>query len=130
MDKTITTKAILRSARNTIADKAHWCQGNYALNHNGEIGLAESGTACSFCAVGALQHACKGRRGTLKTLIRILGTCARDQYLVNQSSTKPIPHENASLEAYIIYVNDEMGHDATLALYDMALYQGSEKTLR
>jgi hypothetical protein len=45
---------ILRSAAELLEPDGRWCQGDLALNKNGNLADARSAAACQWCMAGAL----------------------------------------------------------------------------
>ena len=99
----IKLRDILIVARSLIADKAQWCQGVMACDADcGEVD-SKSSRAVRWCAVGALEHV-TGRSFDSLLVKRVLIQAAFRLY---RSSP--------------VRVNDCMGHDAVLAVYDAAI---------
>lgn len=56
-NKPETVKSILQSARELIADPAHWTQSAFARDVNGNDCVSNDPEAVCFCALGALNKA-------------------------------------------------------------------------
>jgi hypothetical protein len=110
-----TYRDTLIQARALIADPARWTQHALARDAEGDShppthphsifanweGLQGTDSrACSWCAIGAIQHV---KPSALKAL-KLLNAAAKTLY-----------------EANIAHVNDELGHDAVLTVYDHAI---------
>lgn len=86
----------LREAKALISDPKRWCQGSYGKTADGEITLAKDPKAVAWCAVGA----CK-KVGAMSSIL-----LAAADVLCEESD---------------IYVNDTLGHEATLEMFDLAI---------
>ncbi|MCA1841750.1 MAG: hypothetical protein LC792_00910 [Actinobacteria bacterium] len=90
-----TPAAALRAARALIADPAHWCQHEWALNENGEPVDPESRLAVRWCAWSAV--------------IRVKFYAGHLWLAWAASPSSPSA------------VNDYDGHAAVLEMYDRAI---------
>ena len=104
----------LQSARDKIADPAHWTKRTFASDEFGKPCNEFSSHSVRWCALGSLRVACgeysvKNYR-LLDALRTKLNTIAIDHFTSNG----------------IIAVNDDLGHAAVLELYDIAIRR--EKT--
>jgi hypothetical protein len=100
------TSEILRQARARIADPSKWCQGDYAVDANGEGTFYEGHTACRWCAKGSLYlEMCKldlmGKQRSPCSLLE-----AVSQHLYGK---------------YVTTINDDIGHETVMQLYDAAI---------
>lgn len=95
---------LLQAARDLIADKSRWCQGRYASDNitNKTVSPTDP-TATHWCARGAV------RRVTTKYANKCL------EYLARAAAT------NTGNTHTTIEVNDQLGHAATLAMFDTAI---------
>lgn len=92
-----TNLEILTKAKDLITDKSHWIQREYVSKVDG--------VPTAWCAVGALRN--------------ITGN-----YLDHSIGSPLYILENASVELYnmnVVGVNDELGHEETLQVYDLAI---------
>lgn len=90
----------LREARELISDKSHWTQGANAKTEDGKEVPFHSSLAFKFCVAGACEK------------VKAVGWA--------------FPLENAAEYLYPDYlgprtVNDQLGHEAALALLDYAI---------
>lgn len=97
----MTTVEILTKAKELIADKSRWCQGKYWRNADG-VGTCYEREAASFCADGAVMFV--GGDGDVRGAIRLLEAASHECYAYGE-----------------VYVNDELGHEAVLSVYDRAI---------
>ncbi|MEM7223746.1 MAG: hypothetical protein AAF495_12245 [Pseudomonadota bacterium] len=94
---------ILVQARNLISDKTRWCRCALAQDE-AERGVNPSdATARKWCAVGALEH-CSPTVGLYKAAYDLLLKAAGSLY-----------HRRLD------FVNDELGHEAVLEVYNRAI---------
>lgn len=101
----MTNLEILIEARALIADKSHWTHEVFANTSNGIPVLPNSHRATKWCAIGALR--------------KIVGN-----YLDHSIGSPLYILENASVELYnmnVVGVNDDLGHEETLQVYDLAI---------
>lgn len=89
---------MLAEARALILDPAAWCQGEYALDKDGETCLISQGVR--FCAIGALVRAGCGFSDEKERLNKI----AVKMYGMS-----------------LMGVNDSLGHEAVISVFDAAL---------
>ena len=91
-DELIRAKAVIEDPRN-------WTRGAFAVNEKGEGCSAVGDTACSFCALGAM--------------LRVNASRNAMKHLVRTSETLP--------GGYVTIINDDMGHEAVMKLFDVAI---------
>lgn len=109
----MTTLEILKVARELISDRSHWTQGEYARDAKELPVNPNDESATCFCAVGAIAAVqnkrvwLDGKRSAVDALG--IGAKAIDQHIT------------------IVEVNDRMGHDATLKMFDIAIQKVQEK---
>jgi hypothetical protein len=94
----------LIAARALIADPKNWGQGDYAMTREGVSVSPISKDAACFCSYGAVAHAAgqefpEAERTALRSAARRLYGNAKGP----------------------ITVNDNLGHEATLAMFDDAI---------
>lgn len=107
----MTTREILIAARALIADPARWCRGAFGQDDEDCILSIEEllgRGACKWCALGAVYHVAGYR---IEVGVAELNLASR--YLFNK--------KDATL------VNDELGHDAVLRVYDFVI-RGMEES--
>lgn len=102
-----TVKQVLTEARELISDKSRWTQQASARDGGGNWVAENSARACQWCAQGAVY--CVG--GTGPAMVSTLETAFR---LLAQAS--PVGSGNR-----VVRTNDELGHEATLAMFDRAI---------
>jgi hypothetical protein len=99
---------IVERARHLIADEAHWCRGELALDANGVGVCPMSDGAVKRCGLGALimgaYQIAADRREAVDLAIK---------------ATRPL-HGSATF----MQVNDTRGHAAVLALFDEVIAAG------
>lgn len=101
----LTIKEVLIQARKKIEDPKNWCQVYAALNRAGIPVAPEEPTACHFCAYGAISSVAGLKNIKLKReTVSILRNAAQSVFKVG-----------------IITVNDGMGHEAILKVFDKAI---------
>lgn len=98
---------VLKAARLKIADREHWCRGDYAQNAAGIATDPNYRDADRFCALGACRWAggVRARYYHNDDVDRAIG------FLGNE-----VPEGTS-----VATVNDVMGHAAVLALFDRAI---------
>lgn len=97
----------LVAARAVIEDPANWTRGTLARTKNGVPTLATDPNACCFCAYGAVAKVLGQQDGNLykdtMNALNISGQrCFRTDYVAS-------------------IVNDTLGHEAVLKVYDDAI---------
>jgi len=106
--------AILKSARDIIAQEENWCQGFYCRKANGDyISLCLWKSANQFCPYGALYVA-STEDGTRKMNTEIVEKAAR--FL-----TEHIPRPRKTTFHSLTEYNDEHTHDEMLTVFDLAI---------
>lgn len=101
----LTVKEVLIQARKKIEDPKNWCQVYAALNQAGNPVEPDELTACHFCAYGAIGSVAGLKNLKLKQETeKILGNAAQSLFKVG-----------------VITVNDSMGHEAILKVFDKAI---------
>lgn len=101
------TVEVLKAARALIADEAHWAQGFYAVNADGNVTDPFCEDACKFCSVGAVAN-----------VLGIYGSEAEDHDIIRQ-----LNHAAGyfSDSADIVGFNDNYTHDEVLTVFDRAI---------
>jgi hypothetical protein len=98
----ITVREVLCKARKLISDKKHWCRGAW---HQKRAGVDQ------YCALGALHEIGKGSDGNTNAIVnKTLGAASRELYSTD-----------------IVNVNDDLGHEATLKMFDRAIEMACDK---
>lgn len=100
--------AVLRQARELIANPANWCQGETARDAEGWSAHPEDGRARRWDAIGAVERV--AGRGS-----KVCGDALNLLYDV-------VPG-GVSTERGVASVNDDDGHAAVLDLFDSAIAQ-------
>jgi hypothetical protein len=96
---------VLERARALIADKRHWCTGQFALDAHGYAVDPTGQTAVRRCAVGALIAAAHE-----------ITTNSALAHELAATSTRPVVGATA-----LTHINDAEGHSAVLDLIDQAI---------
>ena len=110
MERKVTVKSLLTRARLLISDKSRWTPGAQAKDAQGnEVKFSEP-SACRFDARGAvlkMAHVIPGAdaAGAIRLLEDVANSMAEDR-------KDPLG-----------YVNDTLGHDSVLQVYDLAIQQ-------
>lgn len=101
---------LLKRARAKIEDKENWCQRAYARNKSGFCVAPWQSNACTFCAYGAI-YSFREFNYDVRALAEDRLVCA-------------VPPGEVSPAT----VNDVLGHQAVLDMYDkaIALLQGAD----
>lgn len=105
------TVEALRIAKTRIADPDHWCQRSFARDASGEDVGWYSQYAVKWCAEGALRATV----GDAHEVSDLLTAAAREVLGKAVSDIAPVPT-----------VNDQLGHDAVMEMYDRAI-EAAEK---
>lgn len=92
-------------ARNLIADPERWCVGNLAETANGRGCEIESPAAQKFCALGAIIRVADDR------------DYSSSYDFLCKASVELYPQ----CDGYISAVNNDLGHEATLRMYERAI---------
>lgn len=99
----------LQEARELIAKEENWCKGKFAVDKHGYSVAVNAPTACKWCAAGAIERSAGGGQphntGRHETAHRQLSEAAI--YLFNEPA--------------ISIVNDQLGHEETLLMFDVAI---------
>lgn len=99
----------LQEARELIAKEENWCRGRFAVDKNNYSVAVTAPTACKWCAAGALERSVGGWQshsvGRYETARRQLSEAAI--YLFNEPA--------------VSIVNDQLGHEETLLMFDVAI---------
>jgi hypothetical protein len=95
---------MLKKAKALIADKSKWTQKVMGRNAAGEE--CEVNVACQFCALGALLAVCGGRNMEYSIQKEKLYTASMKLWFASP-----------------INVNDEMGWEKVMEMYDEALLE-------
>lgn len=93
-------KERLIAARELISDPAKWTTGYYARTANGQCTNSENPDAVCWCAFGALWKVSNSRSNSANLL---------------ETAANHLFHED------VVTVNDVMGHEAILKVYDLAI---------
>src|SRR3546814_16226257 len=109
---------ILRAAKAKIADPAHWCQDEEALNEVGEGTFAESEYACQWCALGAPVTV----TGNFRELQ------AANWYL--NEMAEQMGYERAGLTLPAAVLNDTTDNATLMELYSLAFPLAEKATTR
>ncbi len=104
--------AILRAARASIASPADWTQRASGRTRAGFLVHPCSPYAVCRCARGAVRYVV-GRGGDAAVAVGLLNEAARALYPEAVGGTVD--------DEPIVLVNDGLGHDAALAVYDHAI---------
>ena len=104
----MTEKELLCRARGLIADPKHWCRGAFARDDCGvELPPGTDESKC-WCAVGALAHAGE--------------VCGKPGALVVQAAIDLLHAAGVAMgQRYAYDVNDNLGHESVLRMYDLAI---------
>ena len=117
---THTPKQILTAARNLIADPEHWTRETVARDERGRPTEPYNPNACQFCALGALS-AVFYRADPFNRTAEQVGELDR----AHDRAKKALREAGAShfgVHSFTISrVNDELGHEATLKMFDTAI---------
>lgn len=100
----------LKKARALIEKPENWCQNSMAQNAEGAYVPVQSVHACKFCAIGAIDRADHQS---------VVGAMA--EFVLGHAA-----HIKFGLSAF--GVNDKLGHEAVLAMYDAAITNQLEKS--
>lgn len=90
----------LRDAYELIKDKSRWTKGHSAVDENGDLTLVKQ--AVRWCAVGALSYYEAG---------------VEDNVLIDVLAAKMFHLRD------IIQVNDELGHEAVMQVFEKAIIE-------
>jgi len=102
----MTTVEILEAARDLIANPARWTQGDFARDEGGVGVNADNGDAVCWCAVGGVRKVAES-----------IGELYEPNILLDRASGELYPES----ESNVVWVNDRLGHDAVLRVYDRAI---------
>lgn len=108
-----TAKDLLIAARALIEDPSRWTTHSYAKDRDGHSVAEFSGQACKWCAAGALSRAiydCEGKYEFDQTEASNGAWSA-----IHRASHLRFNHQS------VITVNDQLGHEAVLQVYDDAI---------
>lgn len=111
----MTDLEILTQGRELLSDPRRFTQGWFAKDGDGVICPAKDPRACSFCSYGALRHfsdTFKAPASLLRASRRVLS-----ENNVTQSDKDSI-----------VYVNDDLGYEATLKMWAYAIEEASGQT--
>lgn len=103
----MTVLEALRAARNLIADQSKWTTGQSARNASGQPVIANDPGAVCWCSIGALSHVVVHNSQLFHLATDELERVAHD----------------ISGGYSIVHVNDYLGHDAALNMFDRAIAQ-------
>jgi hypothetical protein len=106
----MTTAELLRQARALIEDKRRWTYGVYARDRYSRHVWPDSEHAVRWCALGALRRVERAWSLPFNACIRALDKACLELYA------------DCSVED----VNDKLGHDAVLAMYNHAIELSEE----
>lgn len=112
----MTELEILTKARELIADPERWATGELARDAGGHKVPPDSPSACRWCAYGALQNFADDRDAgpLLDAAEGRLADAACD--VLNAT-----PEFDEDADCLIAHVNDDLGHAATLQMFDRAI---------
>lgn len=110
------TSTVLAEAREIIADESRWTQGVDARRCDGtRAPSAVDPSACKWCAWGAIQLACR----------RLEHPFPNDIYQVLSESLS----SHGSPYTAPARVNDTLGHEAAIAMFDAGITYAEQKGL-
>lgn len=109
---------MLRAARKRIEDPDHWTTGVIARNRAGDECDPDSPAAARWCALGSIW--CE-RKLTLRSEDTDLATRFLEEAACEIRDTQPELVAKRSAQPVEAQVNDELGHEATLRMYDRAI---------
>lgn len=101
----MTVCSVLKRAREIISDPSKWTTSSYARDKNGDITSPNYDDAVCFCSLGAVRRAA-----------RELGQSSWDAQTRLESVAKKLFHGYT-----VVDVNDAMGHDSVIAMFDEAI---------
>ncbi len=101
---------VLTRAKALIANKANWTTQKFARDENNFEIESTDKHACKFCALGALNRITRARDDDID--LDKASTIAHE-YLYEAS--------NRVASYSITYVNDNIGHEAVMRVYDFAI---------
>lgn len=106
---------IIREAYETIKDPSRWTRGASARDKYGDAVMVHNPGAVKFCATGALDY----RSWLHGTFDRTDAEIEKDQELIGQLCDMSYD----LFETDIVSVNDRLGHEAIVQLYEKALIE-------
>ncbi len=109
----MSTLETLVRARALIADVANWTRGALGRDNNGEAVEGDDSAAVCFCAFGAIDAVCLTQEESERAGLA-LEKAAVDLY---PEASRELTGDRSP----VVYVNDGLGHDAALAVYDHAI---------
>jgi len=114
---TETVRAVLTDARAFIADEATWTKGAGARNAKGVPVSSWDDEAVCFCTIGAVARAAyqRGLSDEMHAMVRLDEAARRVHDL--PPGDRPMPE----FLRPAAYVNDYLGREAALAMFDNAL---------
>lgn len=113
----MTTLQILIDARAKIANAGAWCKGALARDANGNETSPTDDDAVQFCALGAPDNVTLTDWFKLSDPERIE---LADALTGAQNALSGAAHDKYGWRS-VVSVNDDLGHGATLAMYDAAI---------
>jgi len=123
---------ILREARALITHPEHWTKGDLACDSRGNRVATDSPCAYAYCARGSIWHTGNGAVGAAVNRVQkrvdavstMLYPCKASRLLrwLHPHVARVIESEQRT----VIYVNDWLGHDAVLRVFDTAIAQLEE----
>lgn len=90
--------------RERLASRERWARREYAVDVNGNTAPPTSSTAVAWCAAGALFVCESPRPRSVGEAMKVLDLVARSLFGLG-----------------VTQVNDELGYDAVLRMYDEAI---------
>lgn len=124
---------LLKQARHLIADEKHWCQNNFATTPAGVVDTVESPLSTKFCASGALRRVSWLQWGLRQSndeveVERVVNDKATELYQDRWREIQGVdggcvgPCCNlSSYDLPIAWVNDQVGHEAIIEIFDKVL---------
>lgn len=115
-------RALLQTARDLIADEANWLKGCLALGGSGAVVNVMDDEAVHFCALGAVMRTCG-----VPSLTGLGGSwpAARGNQAERRTLTNIWSRVDATAQSLYdaggLYVNNILGHEAILAVFDKVL---------
>lgn len=107
----MTVEQILLAAKGLIAKPENWTTGRFAANVADYTVLETDPSACKFCARGAINHVVGGWDSNE-------GVIAADALYRAANTIAPEPPEDGHP---IFYINDQLGHEAVMKMFDAAI---------
>ena len=103
---------ILRDAQERIRDIKNWTIGKPAVDSDGFLVVTYSPKACKWCATGTMVLTVYKKSPTLEAESLAYKT-------INDIAAQSFP--DSSYRGTIVWINDYIGHDAVIAIFDKAI---------